>query len=294
MSSNLGFFLREAFGGIRANLLMSLTATVTTFICAVALGGALLFGAHVKGLVESLQRGVTIDAFFPQGVSKQKMEDVRRTVAGYPEVEKVRLVTKKEAYERFKKRFSDNPRVYRGLGSDFLPASLEITLKKSSAAPGVAARLKSEGFSSSDLSYPQQTVRRLDRVAGYVIWALRLTTGLFLLASVLLVSNAIRLSIFARRKEIEVMKLVGASDGFVRTPFVIEGLLQSLTGAVIGAVVVLLANRAFVGWSHHALPFFPISAGYVDPLQVLGVVVGFGCIIGAAGSYLSVRRFLKV
>ena len=89
-----------------------------------------------------------------------------------------------------------------------------------------------------------------------MIWGLYGATLLFLVASVLLISNAIRLSIFARRKEIEVMKLVGASDGFVRTPFVFEGLLQAFAGASLAAFAVIWINLLFVDWSHNALPTY--------------------------------------
>ena len=119
-------------------------------------------------------------------------------------------------------------------------------------------------------------------------------TALFLVASVLLISNVIRLSIFARRKEIEVMKLVGASDSFVRTPFVLEGLVQGLVGAALAAFLVAWANSAFVDWAREALPLVPVASGAVNILLVVLILLATGILIGIAGSYFSVRRFLKV
>jgi cell division transport system permease protein len=102
-------------------------------------------------------------------------------------------------------------------------------------------------------------------VTSVVIWGLYGATLLFLIASVLLIANAIRLPIFARRKEVEVMKLVGATDGFVRTPFVFEGLLQGLHGAGLAALVVVVwINYLFVDWAHNHLPFVPISDDAVN------------------------------
>jgi cell division transport system permease protein len=118
----------------------------------------------------------------------------------------------------------------------------------------VAAKLKQEGFTEDDLSYPQQTIDRLSSVTSVVIWGLYGATLLFLVASVLFISNAIRLSIFARRKEIEVMKLVGTSDGFVRTPFVFEGLLQGLAGSTLAALAAIWINYLFVEWAHKPYP----------------------------------------
>jgi cell division transport system permease protein len=157
----------------------------------------------------------------------------------------------------------------------------------------VAERLKQEGFTEENLSYPQQTIDRLNAVTSYVIWGLYGATLLFLIASVLLISNAIRLSIFARRKEIEVMKLVGASDGFVRTPFVFEGLLQGFVGAGLAALAVVWINFLFVDWAHNNLPYVPISNDAVNAPFVLVVLVTVGVGIGVIGSFLSVTRFLR-
>lgn len=294
MRFNPKFFVREALKNVRLNLLMSVTAVTTTFICILVLGAAILISAHVGALISSVRQDVTISAFFPQDASQKKMDSVRNSVEKYPQVASVKFVSKQQAYENFKKRFKDNPQVYQDLGSDFLPASLEIKLKDPKDAGAVARKLESEGFASKDLSYPQQTINRLNRVTDYIVWGLRGATALFLAASVLLISNTIRLSIFARRKEIEVMKLVGASDSFVRTPFVIEGLVQGLVGAVIAAIAVIWANSLFVEWAHNTLPFFPISGSDVSILYVLAVLVGLGAVIGVLGSYLSVRRFLRV
>jgi cell division transport system permease protein len=104
----------------------------------------------------------------------------------------------------------------------------------------------------------------------------------------------IRLSIFARRKEIEVMKLVGASDSFVRTPFVLEGLVQGLVGAALAAFLVAWANSAFEDWAREALPLVPVASGAVNILLVVLILLATGVLIGVAGSYFSVRRVLKV
>ena len=130
-------------------------------------------------------------------------------------------------------------------------------------------------------------------MTSVVIWGLYGATLLFLGASVLLISNAIRLSILARRKEIEVMKLVGASDGFVRTPFVLEGLLQGLLGSALAGLAVIWINYLFVEWAHDALPFVPISTAAINSPVLLLILVAVGVAIGVIGSFLSVTRFLR-
>ncbi|ABG04567.1 cell division protein FtsX [Rubrobacter xylanophilus DSM 9941] len=295
MRFNLGFFLREAAKNIRHNFLMSLTAMTTTFICILVLGLGLLVSSHVEGVVGAVKEDVNIEVYLPDDATQKEIDALRERVAGYPEVSGVEYVSKEEAFDRFKETFRDNPEIYRGIGEDVLPASLEIRLHDPSMADRVAERLRGEeGIGEEDLNYPRQTIDRLNTVTGYMIWGLYGATALFLIASVLLISNAIRLSIFARRKEIEVMKLVGASDGFVRWPFVFEGLLQGLVGAGLAAVVVIWLNFLFVDWAQDALPFVPISSGAVDTLFVLLVLVAVGVAIGVVGSFLSVTRFLKV
>jgi cell division transport system permease protein len=294
MRFNLGFFLREALKNIRLNLLMSITAITTTFICILVLGISLLVNSHIKGIIGSVREDVSVEAFFPRDASQDEIDKVRSAVGGYPEVSSVNYVSKEEALATFKETFADKPEIYEGIDPGALPASLQLQLKDPAAADEVAQRLREEhGFTDENLSYPQQTIERLNKVTSYMIWGLYGATVLFLISSVLLISNAIRLSIFARRKEIEVMKLVGASDRFVRTPFVFEGLVQGLIGAGLAALTVVWINLLFVDWSRGALPFVPISGDAVNTLLILVVLVGVGVVIGVVGSFFSVSRFLR-
>jgi cell division transport system permease protein len=294
MRFNFGFFLREALKNIRLNLLMSITAITTTFICILVLGVGLLVSSHVEGIIGSVREDVSVEAFFPQDASQEEIDRVRSAVATYPQVASVNYISKEEALATFKETFANKPELYEDLDPGVLPASLQLQLEDPATADEVAQRLKEEhGFADENLSYPQQTIERLNKVTSYMIWGLYGATALFLISSVLLISNAIRLSIFARRKEIEVMKLVGASDGFVRTPFVFEGLVQGLIGAGLAALTVIWINFLFVDWSRNALPFVPISGDAVNTLLVLALLVVVGVAIGVIGSFLSVTRFLR-
>ena len=292
MKFNLGFFVREAFKNLRLNLLMSVTAITTTAICILILGTAMMVNAHVEGVIRKVEQDVAITAFFPEDTTEEKIEEVRSSVEGYPEVKESTYVSKEEALRRFEEIMADQPDIVEGIGSDVLPASIEIQLKSARDSEAVAEKLRNEGF--TELSYPQQTVENINQFTNYVIWGLRGATIVFFVASVLLIFNTIRLSIFARRKEIEIMKLVGATDDFVRTPFVFEGLAQGLIGAGFAALLVVWANALFVDWAHETIPFIPISSSAVNMLVVLLVLISVGVTIGIVGSYLSVRRFLKV
>ncbi len=292
MRFNLGFFLGEAVKNIRLNLLMSITAVTTTFICILVFGLGLLVSDHIQGVIGSVREDVSVEVFPPNATSKQ-IDALAKEVEGWPEVSEVTKVSEEEAFAEFKDQFKDQPDLYEDLDQGVLPASVQIQLKDPDSANAVAEKLKQDGFSEDDLSYPQQTIERLNSVTSVVIWGLYGATLLFLVASLLLISNAIRLSIFARRKEIEVMKLVGASDSFVRTPFVFEGLLQGLVGAGLAALVVIWINFLFVDWSRSALPFVPITNDAVNAPFLLLVLVAVGAGIGVVGSFLSVTRFLR-
>jgi cell division transport system permease protein len=294
MRFNFGFFLREAFKNIRLNLLMSITAITTTFICILVLGVGLLASSHVEGVIGSVREDVSVEAYFPPDASQEEIDGTISRVEGWPEVSSVNYVSEEEALASFKETFADRPELYENLDPGVLPASLQIQLEEPTEAEQVAQRLEQDqGFSPENLSYPQQTIERLNSVTSYMIWGLYGATILFLISSVLLISNAIRLSIFARRKEIEVMKLVGASDSFVRTPFVFEGMVQGLIGAGLAALAVIWLNFLFIDWSRDALPFVPISGDAVNTILVLLTLVVVGVVIGVVGSFLSVTRFLR-
>ena len=292
MRFNLGFFLMEALKNLRLNILMSITAVTTTFICILVFGLGLLVSAHIQSIIGSVREDVSVEAFMPNATS-QEVEALANEVETWPEVAVVTRVSEEQAFAEFKDKFEDQPDLYRDLDLGVFPPSIQIQLEDPDSAGAVAERLKEQGFTERNLSYPQQTIDRLNSITSYVIWGLYAATLLFLIASVLLISNAIRLSIFARRKEIEVMKLVGASDGFVRTPFVFEGLLQAFAGATLAALAVIWINLLFVDWSHNALPYVPISSDAVNHFSTLLVLIAVGVGIGVFGSFLSVTRFLR-
>jgi cell division transport system permease protein len=294
MRFNFGFFMREALKNLRLNLLMSITAITTTFICIVVFGVAWLVSSHVGAVTSSVRQDVSVEAYFPPDATQEEIDGIISDVKSWPEVSGVNYVSEEEALAAFKETFADRPELSENLAPGVLPASIQIQLEDPSEAEAVAQRLEQEkGFTDDNLSYPQQTIERLNSVTSYMIWGLYGATMLFLISSVLLISNAIRLSIFARRKEIEVMKLVGASDSFVRTPFVFEGMVQGLIGAGLAAFAVIWINFLFIDWARDALPFVPISADAVNPILLLLVLVVVGVVIGVVGSFLSVTRFLR-
>src|SRR3712207_3885441 len=186
MRFNLGFFLREAFKNIRLNLLMSITAITTTFICILVLGIGLLVSSHVEGIIGSVREDVSVEAFIPPDASQERVEEIRNAVESYPEVASVNFVSEEEALGKFKDTFKDQPEIYENLDPGVLPASFQLQLEDPALAEEVAQRLEDEGFAEDNLSYPQQTISRLNTVTSYMIWGLYGATALFLVSSTLL------------------------------------------------------------------------------------------------------------
>ena len=140
MRFNLGFFLREAFKNIRLNLLMSITAITTTFICILVLGIGLLVSSHVEGIIGSVREDVSVEAFIPPDASQERVEEIRNAVESYPEVSSVNYVSEDEALDKFKDTFKDQPEIYENLDPGVLPASFQLQLEDPALADEVAKK----------------------------------------------------------------------------------------------------------------------------------------------------------
>src|SRR5215210_457154 len=181
MRFNLGFFLGEGLRNLHLNVLMSITAVTTTFICILVFGLGLLVSAQLQSIIGTVREDVSVEAFMPDATS-QEVDALANKVATWPEVADVTEVSEGEAFAEFKDKFEDQPDLYQDLDQGVFPASVQIQLNDPDSANQVAQRLKQEGFTESNLSYPQQTIGRLDALTAYVIWGLYGATVLGLIA----------------------------------------------------------------------------------------------------------------
>src|SRR5919112_5730399 len=163
MRFNLAFFRAEALKTLRLNLLMTITAITTTFICILVFGLGLLVSAHIQSIIYSVREDVSVEAFMPNTTRKEVIA-LANEVRTWPEVAKVSRVSEEQAFAEFKDKFEDQPDLYQDLDTGVFPPSVQIQLEDPDSAGAVAARLKQEGFSESNLSYPQQTIDRLNAV----------------------------------------------------------------------------------------------------------------------------------
>jgi cell division transport system permease protein len=220
-----------------------------------------------------------------------QIDAVHNKIVGIPEVKSVDFISKDEAYEIEKKR---HPELLENVVGNPLPASFKVIPKRGEDVGKIAAALDPLPTGVGKVNYGKKTADRVLKVAK-VIGAIFIFGSLILIvASVILIANTIRLSIYARRREIEVMKLVGATNWFVRGPFILEGLLTGFVGAIAAIFLLVLAKEIALPAiiEHSTLTNDEVHA-LAFPLIAL-ILVGTSLVIGAVGSGITLRRFLKV
>lgn len=286
------YFVREGVQGFRRNGLMSVAAVTITMVTLVALGAAFVVATTLDHLAGDVERKLQAFIYLRDGLRPNEVEAVRTRLARLPGVTQIVFVSKEDALIAFQQRLGGKVDLWEMLSHNPLPASFEVTADRPGrleAITAAAAALPQVERASSGGQMVDRlvAVTRVVRLGGVVASA-----GLAFVALIIIV-NTIRLTVFARRMEIEVMRLVGATAWFVRWPFVVEG---AITGAVaaFAALIVVTGGYAGLAWSAGgSLPFFPL----LPPLQV-GLTLAWklllwGVLIGIGGSLLAVRRFLS-
>jgi cell division transport system permease protein len=291
----ISFFLKEAFGSLKRNYFMTIAALVTVFLSIVVLGGVLVFVYTTDALLKEVEEKVEITVYLKTDPdpSQADVEAMQTEIMSWPEVKSSVYVSKTDALERLKEDFKDNPEILENLTSNPLPASFEIALVDPQTVDVVAARFDGDPI-VDEVRYGKEIADKLFAFTSQARNFMLIFIVLLGIVAILLISNTIRLSIFARKREVEIMKLVGATNWFIRWPFLIEGVTVGFFGALFAVVVVLVANSYLVGRIRDSLPFMAVPLDAVPYVMVTIVLLAVGVVIGAAGSGIGLRRFLKV
>jgi cell division transport system permease protein len=290
--SRLRLLGSEAWSSITANVATTFAAGMTVLIGMLLLGLFLALGTWVLSWGHHLKSQLEVKVYFADTTTTAERKATARVLLADSRVKEIDYVSKQEAYLQQKKQFPD---LYRTpLPSNPLPASYVITPKKGEFSEPLYRDLRKATLPGvNDVRWPGKTGRRVLTIAKVISLVFLLAVVLLVCASTLLIANTIRLSIFARRREIEVMKLVGATNWFVRGPFMLEGLLCGLGGSIAAVILLVLGKELALpsilphlgsDSDVHAIPF---------ALNALALV-GAGLLLGAAGSGLTLRRFLRV
>ena len=265
MSINVGYFVRESVQNFRRNWVMTLGAVITIYLSLLLVGVFLVTGAIVNNVVKSVEDKVTIEIFLKDGAASADVDALQNKLLADPLVGvqnpdqknrgTVSYTSKEQAMEKFKKSMSSSPEIVDQLENNPLPASLDIKLTDPHNVEALVAQIKADPLflkvvenpakPEESIKYGQQIVEKLFaftrvvRIMGFAIIAM------LAVVSLIFINNTIRLAIYARRKEIGIMRLVGASNWFIRTPFLLEGVLQALIGATL-AILSIVGLQALI------------------------------------------------
>ncbi|HEY7137776.1 MAG TPA: permease-like cell division protein FtsX [Acidimicrobiia bacterium] len=294
MFSKLRYFGRETLISLRRNLLMTLAGIITVTVSLSVLGAALLVTRLVDHGTAKWKHGVKFEVFMNVDATTNQTNSVSEAIRGDSRVRTVQYINKEQALKEFKRLTKDNPQLYSDIDASSLPASFRVAPKKAELTNTLADQFKSlPGV--QDVVTPDKALKSIFSVTNWIKRAFAIAFVLLLAAALFLIVNTVRLATFARRREIEVMKLVGASNWFVRIPFLAEGLVQGIIGAGIAfAVVYFLKVRlsgALSGGSNFVRTFFLTNH---DAWTIGLLVLLLGALIGVGASAVGLRRFLDV
>jgi cell division transport system permease protein len=291
-----GFFLREAMRAMRRNAAPSFAALATVLVTMLVLGVFIPIVQATNGAANSVRSRVEVDVYLKTTAKPADVARVRSELLGVPHVKTVQLVTKQQAYAQ---QVKQDPQAYQLLGSNPLPDTFHVIpdnpgnvlVVRNSLTPGGTGKPLDPAI--ENVSNKKSDTQKILEVTNLVTITAAVLTVLLTLASVLLIANTIRLSLYARRREVEVMKLVGATDWFIRWPFVIEGVFVGALGALLAIFVLGVTKVALLDplANHWTLIAAPRTIAFS---ALVAVLLGAAVLVSAVGSGLSLRRFLRV
>ena len=291
MIAFIGFSLRRGIGSFWRHKLMSLAATMTMVLMLILLSGLIILLSGLDATLNYVQQEVQVVAYLKDATPGSEITRLETQLKAMPQVKEVAFVSKEQAKTDFLARHPEDADVMRTLPSNPLPASLQINLRDPNDYVDVATFLRADNSVDRVLNI-QQTVDQMVSVIGILRTGglvVLLVVGLIVL---FIIMNTIRLAVVSRADEIEIMRLVGASDAFIRWPFVIEGALVGLLGAVLTLGLLLAVQSPINDFLKVYFTVFPIT-GDLIVRDIALIVLGTGVGIGVLGSYLSVRSCLS-
>lgn len=297
------FFFKEAIRGLRRSSAPALAAMLTVLITALVLGVFIPVVQATMGAASDVRHRVVVDVYVADGASPAERQTAQRAIEHTANVQSVEFVSKDEALARAREK---NPRAFREgselLGSNPLPASFRVVPENPDDVGRIVDRLAPKGPDGArepqltaidEVRYREDDTKQILSVTSLVTIVTGGLALLLVIASIALIANTIRLSIFARRREVEVMRLVGATNWFIRWPFMIEGVILGFAGVALAVALLTLAKESVLEPMSHRWQFFASPDTIAFPLLVALLVLA-GVAVSAAGSGLTLRRFLRV
>ena len=288
------YFIKETYKSIRRNGFMSFASISTVAVSLLVLGMFLMIFLNTNNLAQYLENQVQISVYMQDSATDKELASVKDKLTKMPGVVKVTQVNKQQALERFKKRLGDQEQLLNSLGKENpFPNSFEVQvdnpdrIKVLTPQIGQLPKVETAKFGQEVVEHLFQLTKIL-RLGGIVL------VVFLAMATLFIISNTIRLTVFARRKEVIIMKYVGATDWFIRWPFLLEGMTLGFFGAVVAFVLINSIYASLLDRIHATLAFLPLLPTSPLLLYVDLFLLAAGTEIGALGSYISLRKFLRV
>ena len=288
------YFVKETYKSIRRNGFMSFASISTVAVSLLVLGMFLMIFLNTNNLAQYLENQVQISVYMQDSATDKELASVKDKLTKMPGVVKVSQVNKQQALERFKKRLGDQEQLLNSLGKENpFPNSFEVQvdnpdrIKVLTPQIGQLPKVETAKFGQEVVEHLFQLTKIL-RLGGIVL------VVFLAMATLFIISNTIRLTVFARRKEVIIMKYVGATDWFIRWPFLLEGMTLGFFGAVVAFVLINSIYASLLDRIHATLAFLPLLPTSPLLLYVDLFLLAAGTGIGALGSYISLRKFLRV
>lgn len=287
------YYFTEALVSIRRNAWLSLASVGTVVVSLFILGGSLLVVLNANSLAGTVEAGVEIQAYLEEELDERQTAAVGEQIGSLAGVAEVEFIHRERALEELVESFGDRSDFLEDLQSNPLPDSYRVKTVEVEQVPEVAGEIERIA-NVEQVRYGQGVVEKLLSLTRWIRTAGLVGMGILAVASVFLIATTIRMSIYARRKEIGIMKNLGATDWFIRMPFVLEGMALGAAGGMLALLFIYIGYFSLTARVNSYLPFIQLITDRAELMPVFGGIVGVSIVIGALGSIISLRQFLKV
>ncbi|MCQ2362456.1 MAG: permease-like cell division protein FtsX [Acidaminococcaceae bacterium] len=290
---NFVYFAQETFKSLKRNGFMTVASISTVTVSVLILGSFLLLFINSNHIASHLENSVQISVYMKNDTREDQINIIGSEIAALPGVTEIKTVSKEEAMERFKKRLGENAGILDALEDNPLPYSFDVHVDTPERITEIIPKI--QGMRHVETArYGKEVVEQLFQFTKVLRYGGILLICLMALGTLFIIVNTIRLTVFARRREISIMKYVGATDWFIRWPFMLEGITIGVLGAVLSAVLLQIGYGAVITKIQSALAFLPIMGKWPLMIWLWLLLLFIGGGIGALGSYISLRKFLQV
>jgi cell division transport system permease protein len=293
--SFLRYFFRQALGNIFENRMVHLIGVGTMVIAFLIFDAFVLSFVNINAWTQERGRTLTLSIYFKGDPERSAIEDIQRDLLNYP-VSITRFISKQDAMKSLRRRLGEKVGLLDGLKENPLPASLEIILSRDEIDDSLPYELKKklERIENVDeVQYSEEWIDQIQAVMGAIEIVGLIFGGLLFLAALFIVTNTIKLTIYSRRDEIEILKLVGATNGFVRAPFLIEGSIQGFLGGSVAMSILFLGYILVINKVDLGIGFGALDLVFLSPESIL-LLVATSMIAGLIGSIVSLGRFFRI